>query len=98
MLVAVGDCGPGVGDDAATQLFTPFFTTRPDGMGLGLSTCRTIVDRLGGAMTFVNLRNAEGRVTGAEFQFTLPLAPSVPEAVPAPQLAAEGTALEAEAR
>jgi two-component system sensor histidine kinase DctS len=74
LLVAVADCGPGVGESAARQLFTPFFTTRADGMGLGLSACRTIVERLGGALTFVNLRDADARVRGAEFRFTLPLA------------------------
>jgi len=55
-------------------LFTPFFTTRSDGMGLGLSVCRTIVEQHGGALEFVNLRDANGAVCGAEFRFTLPAA------------------------
>jgi two-component system sensor histidine kinase DctS len=96
MLVAVGDCGPGVGYAAASQLFTPFFTTRPDGMGLGLSTCRTIVDRLGGALTFVNLRDADGHVSGAEFRFTLPLAPAAADL--APPASSQAAAIEAEVR
>jgi two-component system sensor histidine kinase DctS len=69
---AVCDRGPGIDEPVARQLFTPFFTTRSDGMGLGLSVCRTIVEQHGGALEFENLRDAEGTVTGAEFRFTLP--------------------------
>jgi two-component system sensor histidine kinase DctS len=70
--VSIGDRGPGIDDEIARQLFTPFFTTRSDGMGLGLSVCRTIVEQHGGALDFVNLRDAHGAVGGAEFRFTLP--------------------------
>jgi two-component system sensor histidine kinase DctS len=70
--VSVRDRGPGVGDEIARQLFTPFFTTRSDGMGLGLSVCRTIVEQHGGALEFANVRDAQGAVLGAEFRFTLP--------------------------
>ena len=72
--IAVRDCGPGIEDAVARQLFTPFFTTRADGMGLGLSVCRTIVEQHGGALDFANLRAADGTVLGAEFRFTLPAA------------------------
>jgi len=72
--VSIEDRGPGVDDEVARQLFTPFFTTRSDGMGLGLSVCRTIVEQHGGALEFVNLRDANGVVCGAEFRFTLPAA------------------------
>ena len=70
--ISVGDRGPGVDDAIARQLYTPFFTTRSDGMGLGLSVCRTIVEQHGGALDFANLRDERGRVCGAEFSFTLP--------------------------
>jgi two-component system sensor histidine kinase DctS len=75
--LSVGDRGPGIGDEVARQLFTPFFTTRSDGMGLGLSVCRTIVEQHGGALDFANLRDAHGAILGAEFRFTLPAAASV---------------------
>ena len=73
--ILVSDRGPGIGDEVAAQLFTPFFTTRSDGMGLGLSVCRTIVEQHGGALDFANLRDAGGAILGAEFRFTLPAAP-----------------------
>jgi len=72
--VSISDRGPGIDDEIARQLFTPFFTTRNDGMGLGLSVCRTIVEQHGGALEFLNLRDANGTVRGAEFRFTLPAA------------------------
>ena len=75
--ITVGDVGPGVADEVARQLFTPFFTTRSDGMGLGLSVCRSIVEQHGGALAFTNLRDADGAVCGAEFEFTLPAAPQL---------------------
>jgi two-component system sensor histidine kinase DctS len=77
--VSISDRGPGVGPEVERQLFTPFFTTRSDGMGLGLSVCRTIVEQHGGALDFANLRDANGAVCGAEFRFTLPaVAPDLP--------------------
>jgi len=72
--IAVGDLGPGIDGEVARQLFTPFFTTRDEGMGLGLSVCRSIVEQHGGALAFANLRDATGVVCGAEFAFTLPAA------------------------
>lgn len=72
--ISVRDRGPGIAEEVAPQLFTPFFTTRSDGMGLGLSVCRTIVEQHGGALDFANLRDARGVILGAEFRFTLPAA------------------------
>jgi two-component system sensor histidine kinase DctS len=70
--LSVLDRGPGIDPEVARRLFTPFFTTRSDGMGLGLSVCRTIVEQHGGALDFENLRAPDGSVVGAEFRFTLP--------------------------
>lgn len=63
----VFDRGPGVAPDVAQRLFMPFFTTRSEGMGLGLSLCRTVIEQHGGRLDFEN--RPEG---GAEFLFTLP--------------------------
>ncbi|MEK8051732.1 ATP-binding protein [Ideonella sp. DXS22W] len=72
---SVRDAGPGIADDVAQRLFTPFFTTKPEGMGLGLSLCRTVVEQHGGAMDFENLRDAGGQLVGTVFRFSLPPPP-----------------------
>jgi two-component system sensor histidine kinase DctS len=68
---SVVDRGPGIPDDVAARLFTPFFTTRSEGMGLGLSLCRTVIEQHGGALDFVSLAGGATGV-GTEFRFTLP--------------------------
>ncbi|MEZ5560934.1 MAG: PAS domain S-box protein [Pseudomonadales bacterium] len=65
--VSVSDQGPGVADDQQDLLFTPFHTTKKDGMGMGLSICRTIIAEHGGVLSFRN-----NDATGATFFFTLP--------------------------
>ena len=67
--VSVADRGPGFGPEQAEQLFTPFFTTKPDGMGMGLSICRSIVEFHGGRLWAQP--NPGG---GSVFRFTLPAA------------------------
>jgi C4-dicarboxylate-specific signal transduction histidine kinase len=65
--IAVGDCGPGISRDVARHLFQPFFSTKRDGMGLGLSICRSIVSAHGG-----ELRVEPSPTGGTIFRFTLP--------------------------
>jgi len=63
----VADLGHGIAQGVADQLFTPFFTTKQEGMGLGLSLCRTVVEQHGGLLRFEpNLPR------GMVFSFTLP--------------------------
>lgn len=64
---AVGDNGPGVSPSDAERLFEPFFTTRSDGMGLGLPLCQTLATAMGGS---VSLR--ENKPAGAVFELDLP--------------------------
>ena len=66
---SVADVGPGVSDEVAQRLFTPFFTTKSEGMGLGLSLCRTVVEQHGGA-----LAHEPNQPQGTVFRFTLPCA------------------------
>jgi two-component system sensor kinase FixL len=68
--IEVEDCGEGVNDDVAKDLFRPFSTHKPAGLGLGLSISRTIVTAHGGQLEFKN--NPE---FGATFSVTLPRAP-----------------------
>lgn len=68
--VEVEDTGPGIADEVAPQLFQPFVTTKPNGMGIGLSISRRIIESHGGELTVV--RNTTG---GATFSFTLPMFP-----------------------
>lgn len=63
----VGDTGPGVAPAVRRRLFDPFFTTRPDGAGLGLFSCRRIAEAHGGTLA---VRSAPGR--GAQFTVWLP--------------------------
>ena len=64
---SVLDCGIGIAEQVAEQLFTPFFTTRDEGMGIGLSLCRTVVEQHGG-----RLSHRPVQPQGTEFVFTLP--------------------------
>jgi two-component system sensor histidine kinase DctS len=63
----VADQGPGISPEVATQLFTPFFTTKEEGMGLGLSLCRTVIEQHGGY-----LGHQANQPCGTIFSFTLP--------------------------
>ncbi|MET0282716.1 MAG: ATP-binding protein [Steroidobacteraceae bacterium] len=64
---AIEDTGPGITGDTA-RIFDPFYTTKPDGMGMGLSICRSIIEAQGGRIEAGNNPGA-----GATFAFTLPV-------------------------
>jgi len=65
--ISVADTGSGISAELAPQLFQPFITSKPTGMGIGLSICRTIVEAHGGRIDFDS--RSEG---GTMFNFTLP--------------------------
>ena len=67
VLVAVRDSGPGLAPATLERLFEAFYTTKPGGLGLGLSICRSIIEAHGG-----RLWASANEPQGAVFQFTLP--------------------------
>jgi signal transduction histidine kinase len=70
VLVAVRDSGPGLAPASRERLFDAVYITKPDGLGMGLSICRSIIEAHGGRLW------AAARVPrGAVFQFTLPSRP-----------------------
>jgi two-component system sensor histidine kinase DctS len=69
--VSVTDAGAGIAREVAGRLFTPFYSTRREGMGLGLSLCRTVIEQHGGALDFESPFPATG-AGGTQFRFTLP--------------------------
>ncbi|MBV8472170.1 MAG: PAS domain S-box protein, partial [Hyphomicrobiales bacterium] len=69
VVVSVHDSGPGVSLDKLGRLFDPFYTTKPDGMGMGLSICQSIIETHGGRIWVTpNIPR------GAAFHFTVPIA------------------------
>ncbi|PND35121.1 sensor histidine kinase [Achromobacter pulmonis] len=74
-LFSVSDTGPGIAADALPRLFAPFYTTRPQGMGLGLALCETLAGAMDGRIAARNLSPA-----GACFTLSLPLAGGAPAA------------------
>ncbi|HET8917384.1 MAG TPA: MEDS domain-containing protein, partial [Candidatus Binatia bacterium] len=67
VLVTVRDSGPGLDSDSLDHLFTAFYTTKPQGMGMGLAISRSIIEAHGGRLWAV-----PNDGPGATFQFTLP--------------------------
>jgi signal transduction histidine kinase len=68
---SVRDSGPGIAADDLPRLFEPFFTTRANGLGLGLSLCESLAQRMHGTLSARNVPPS-----GAEFRLSLPLAPA----------------------
>jgi PAS domain S-box-containing protein len=71
VLVSVADFGLGIDPQQTAQLFAPFFTTKPEGIGMGLSISRTIIEAHGGRLWAV-----ANQPRGAVFHFALPSAPT----------------------
>ena len=67
-LVKIHDSGPGLTPETREKLFSPFYTTKPEGMGMGLSICQSIVTAHGGSLTANSLQGA-----GTTFEFTIPV-------------------------
>ena len=67
IVVAVHDAGPGLKPEDLHRLFTPFYTTKPQGMGMGLAICRSIIEAHGGHLWATPTDDR-----GATFRFTLP--------------------------
>ena len=69
---SVTDTGPGLPDEVIARLYEAFFSTKADGMGIGLSLCRSIIESHRGRIKAQNLYNGS-TVTGCRFAFTLPV-------------------------
>ena len=68
VLVEVQDTGTGIAADEIESIFDPFVTSKPEGLGLGLSICRSIIERHGGRISAANNPDR-----GATFSVTLPV-------------------------
>ena len=66
--VEVADDGPGLPEEARERIFEPFVSTKPDGIGIGLSICRTIVEAHGGTIALDT-----GTRRGTRFRFSVPV-------------------------
>jgi signal transduction histidine kinase len=84
--VAVADRGCGLTDEQVERLFTPFFTTKAEGMGMGLNICRSIVEYHDGRL-WVQPNPGGGSI----FRFTLPTHSPLPRAGEGPGERATGT-------
>ena len=69
---SVTDSGPGLAEEMLSRLYEAFYSTKAEGMGIGLSLCRSIIESHRGRMKAQNLYNGP-TVTGCRFAFTLPV-------------------------
>jgi C4-dicarboxylate-specific signal transduction histidine kinase len=67
VLISIEDSGPGLDPTVAQRIFEPFVTTKPDGLGMGLSICRSVIDAHGGRLWV-----SPGVPHGTRFHFTVP--------------------------
>ena len=72
--VSVIDNGPGIADETRARLFDPFYTTKEDGLGMGLSICRTVIEAHGGRLS-ADSEESEGSI----FRFSIPFRGRAPE-------------------
>jgi C4-dicarboxylate-specific signal transduction histidine kinase len=72
----VSDRGPGLKDEVLRRMYEAFFSTKPDGLGIGLSLCRSIIESHHGRIKAHNIYNGDTPV-GCRFSFTLPVASTV---------------------
>lgn len=68
IVVRISDTGPGLSREARERLFEPLMTTKPHGLGLGLTTAKALIENQGGALAHV-----DGEATGATFEVMLPM-------------------------
>jgi PAS domain S-box-containing protein len=81
---SVTDMGPGLKEEVIARLYEAFFSTKAEGLGIGLALCRTIVESHRGRMRAQNLYNG-AQVVGCRFAFTLPVElPIRPDTAAAP--------------
>ncbi len=79
---SVTDMGPGLHPDVIARMYEAFFSTKPDGLGIGLGLCRSIIESHRGRLKAQNLYNGES-VVGCRFSFTLPVeAPPAEMSIP----------------
>ncbi len=69
--IGIQDTGPGLSSETLSRLFEPFYTTKPNGMGLGLAICRSIIEAHGGRLWATGCQPH-----GAVFQFIIPARPA----------------------
>nr|WP_301951169.1 oxygen sensor histidine kinase FixL [Burkholderia sp. L27(2015)] len=70
--ISVIDQGPGVDESIAERLFEPFYSTKSDGMGMGLNICRSIIESHRGRLWVENNVESDGTVLGCTFNVSLP--------------------------
>ena len=71
VMFSVSDSGPGLAPEVLEHLFEAFYSTKSEGMGIGLNLCRSIVESHQGRMRAENLYNGE-QITGCRFSFWIP--------------------------
>jgi signal transduction histidine kinase len=67
ILISIEDSGTGLEEGLSNRIFDPLFTTKPNGMGMGLAICKSIVEGHGGRIWAL-----PGSTRGTVFQFTVP--------------------------